>query len=70
MNSAAELDPSNPDVIFNRSIVHVKRGSLDEALADYEKIVLLDGTNPNVAEARSRLKALLTRVDELALVGR
>jgi tetratricopeptide (TPR) repeat protein len=70
LNKAAELDPANPDVFFNRLIVHVKRDSMDEALADYDRMVRLDGPGLNIPEARTRLKALLGRVDEMAVVGR
>ena len=70
LDKAAELDPANPDVLFNRLIVDVKRDSMDEALADYERMVQLDGSGLDVPAARTRLKALLGRVDELAVVGR
>lgn len=70
LDNAAELDPSNPDVFFNRAVVHVKRGAMEKALTDYDKIVQLDGSNPDLAATRFRLKALLTRIDELGVVGR
>lgn len=69
-DKAAELDPANPDVFFNRLIVHVKQEAMDEALADYERMIRLDGSGVDLAAARSRLKALLGRVDEMAVVGR
>jgi Flp pilus assembly protein TadD len=70
LDKAAEFDPSNPDVFFNRAIVQVKRDAMESALSDYEKIVQLDGSVAGVAQARLRLSALLTQVDELAVVGR
>jgi tetratricopeptide (TPR) repeat protein len=70
LDKAADLDPSNPDVFFNRAVVHVKRGAMEKALNDYDKIVQLDGSNPDLAAARDRLKALLSRVDEVGVVGR
>ena len=70
LDRASELDPSNSDVFFNRAIVHVKRGAMDKALADYDKIVQLDGSNPDLEATRFRLKSLLTRIDELGVVGR
>ncbi|WP_334151717.1 tetratricopeptide repeat protein [Hyphomicrobium sp.] len=70
LDRASELDPSNSDVFFNRAIVHVKRGAMDKALADYDKIVQLDGSNPDLEATRFRLKSLLSRIDELGVVGR
>lgn len=70
LDTAAELDPSNPDVFFNRAVVYVKRGAMEKALADYDRLVQLDGLNPDLDATRLRLNALLTRIDELGLVGR
>ena len=70
LDNAAELDPANPDVLFNRLIVHVKRDSIDAALADYDRMVQLDGSGLDLPATRNRLKALLGRVDEMAVVGR
>lgn len=70
LDKAAELDPSNPDVFFNRAVVQIKRGAMEKAIADYDKIVQLDGSNPDLKATRFRLKALLTRIEELGVVGR
>lgn len=70
LDLAVTLDPANPDVFFNRAIVHIKRGSMPQALGDYDKIVQLDVPGPDLAAARTRLNALLSRVDEVGVVGK
>jgi tetratricopeptide (TPR) repeat protein len=41
-----QLNPSVPEVYYNRAIAYTKLGNMTEAIADFTKVIELNPTNP------------------------
>jgi hypothetical protein len=60
LESARALDPKAKDLVFNLGIVHEKLGKFDEAIADFQTYLEMDGVTP--AE-RQKAESIIKRIE-------
>lgn len=59
-----ELIPSDPDLLYNRSLARLKQGQTEQALSDLYEGRYKDPTNPMIRDAIGRIRLMQGRYEE------